>query len=291
MCHWKKRILIKSQTNLFQYFHTILEESISLKHLFANQNLSEKSLTMTQKRRAAPKVLLRDRKKDAPMNKKTKAIINDPPINEKENKENIKTESNHDEEEDKLMDMNDNISGLFEDEEINNEPIPAVVNSNTAVSLETIPKIANNSIVQTKNDYAAFLNYNNPTFNNNVYQENKYSNNDFSNSSFGMSYPREVLEKNYIAENNDTPKKYPSLTGAEHTSIKRHARKEIFHRVKFVTTEMFDYLLPKCYDTLKITDEVEKALKKNSIIRLVKDTLNSRRGYASQLVSEKLRSK
>jgi hypothetical protein len=87
--------------------------------------------------------------------------------------------------------------------------------------------------------------------------------------------------------------KYPNLLPGEVGNLTRYVRKELFFRLKFVTNNMFIKfrIADLCFEQLNVTDSEEKRRKEQSIVKVVKDALNSRRGYASQLLSEKLKGK
>jgi hypothetical protein len=87
--------------------------------------------------------------------------------------------------------------------------------------------------------------------------------------------------------------KYPNLLPGEVGNLTRFVRKELFFRLKFVTNNMFlkFKIADLCFEQINITDSEQKRIKEQSIVKVVKDALNSRRGYASQLLSEKLRGK
>jgi hypothetical protein len=87
--------------------------------------------------------------------------------------------------------------------------------------------------------------------------------------------------------------KYGQLLPSEIGNLTRYVRKELFFRMKFVTNSMFEkYKITElCFQQINITDPEEKLKKQQCVIKIVKDTMNSRRGYASQLLTTKLSGK
>jgi hypothetical protein len=85
--------------------------------------------------------------------------------------------------------------------------------------------------------------------------------------------------------------KYCKLLPAEVGNITRYVRKELFFRMKFVTNSMFDKfkIVDLCFHQINLTNPEDKRTKEQTVIKVVKDALNSRRGYASQLLTEKLK--
>jgi hypothetical protein len=88
-------------------------------------------------------------------------------------------------------------------------------------------------------------------------------------------------------------KRYGDLLPGEVGNLTRFIRKELFFRMKFVTDKMFDKykIVDLCFEQINITNQDEKRLKEKYIIKVVKDALNSRRGYAIQLLTYKLKGK
>jgi hypothetical protein len=88
-------------------------------------------------------------------------------------------------------------------------------------------------------------------------------------------------------------RKYGYLLPGEVGNLNRYIRKELFFRMKFVTDNMFDKfkILDQCFEQINLSNPEDKRLKEKSIIKVVKDAINSRRGYACQLLTEKLKGK
>jgi len=96
-----------------------------------------------------------------------------------------------------------------------------------------------------------------------------------------------VIEVNASICNNG--KKYQSLTKEEINQLMTYARKTFFRRCKFVNNGILHSHLNTFFKHMMISDPNMKTNKTCEVIKCVKDTLSSRRGYSTTLICNKMR--
>jgi hypothetical protein len=84
-------------------------------------------------------------------------------------------------------------------------------------------------------------------------------------------------------------KRYPSLTKCEINHLTTYTRKTFFRRCKFVSAGVLHGHMNKFFDHMMIFDPAMRIEKTFHVVKCVKDTLSSRRGYATTQICNKLR--
>ena len=85
--------------------------------------------------------------------------------------------------------------------------------------------------------------------------------------------------------------KYSTLMSAEVHALSHYIRRTLFRKIKFVNEPIMMDLLPEVFKKLDISDPDEQKKKTRDLMKCIKDTLSSRRGYTTQIVVNKLRGK
>lgn len=86
-------------------------------------------------------------------------------------------------------------------------------------------------------------------------------------------------------------KKYPTLTKCEINQLTSYTRKTFFRRCKFVNAGVLHSHMPKFFQQMMVSDPNSRLTKTVHVIKCVKDTLSSRRGYATTQICNRLRGK
>lgn len=96
--------------------------------------------------------------------------------------------------------------------------------------------------------------------------------------------------KNAFFKRLQRSEKYGTLSVAELANLSGHVRHSLFRRCKFVDEKMVDKFVDDFCNENEIGDS-EKQSKRKNMSKLIKDTFNARRGYATQQIVEKMRGK
>ena len=84
-------------------------------------------------------------------------------------------------------------------------------------------------------------------------------------------------------------KKYPTLTKSEIIHLTTYTRKIFFRRCKFVNTGLIHGHMNTFFKNMMVFDKIARVEKTFHVVRYIKDTLSSRRGYATHQICKKLR--
>jgi uncharacterized protein YaaR (DUF327 family) len=87
---------------------------------------------------------------------------------------------------------------------------------------------------------------------------------------------------------------YSLLNEAEHSVLVQYFRRTLFTKVKFIDNKMLSMntnIIAECYKKISCTDSNEQQKKYIGIVRLMKETLNSRRGYVSEKTRDTMKGK
>jgi hypothetical protein len=93
------------------------------------------------------------------------------------------------------------------------------------------------------------------------------------------------------AMENNNGKRYPSLSKCEVNQLTTYTRKTFFRRCKFVNAGVMHAHINIFFDHMMVFDTNERIAKAFHVVKCVKDTLSSRRGYATTQICNKIRGK
>ena len=93
----------------------------------------------------------------------------------------------------------------------------------------------------------------------------------------------------------ETKIRFGLQTNEAHT-VARYIRKPLFNHIKFIDMNLITNkpkILNKCFEVIGIKDDdiQERQLRQYGMVKFLKDTINSRRGYISENVKKQMKSK
>lgn len=83
--------------------------------------------------------------------------------------------------------------------------------------------------------------------------------------------------------------RYPTLSKCEVNQLTTYTRISFFRRCKFVNAAVIHGHMKKCFEHMMVFNTNDRFKKTFHVVKCVKDTLSSRRGYATTQICHKLR--
>lgn len=194
---------------------------------------------------------------------------------------------------------NDNSSVIDEKDDEDDDEVDDVEENNQDELVSKIKNSSNKKEVNNKYSGTKKVKNTETIKNNNI--DNEHSEEEGGNESDNSrkSDENDVMQSDNEKQNDsknfnfyrklERSEKYGSLTVAELARLSGHVRHNLFRKCKFVDESMVNKFVDEFCSNNEIVNPNEVESKRKNMCKLIKDTFNARRGYATQQIVEKMR--